>query len=396
MADPYLANVSLLLPFTGANNSTTFIDYSPNPKTISVIDGAKITTAVNDPWGNNVGVGTFDGAADGLTFPNGADFDFGSGALTIEFWGYREGVNSNYSRIYNPDGDYYNGTALVVDPSGYLMTFGTANDGGWNLWSAPYSPLMPLSSWHYYALVRDGDVVTLYEGSTPGSATSSHAIVTLSAGQTLFQTAQSLLCIGGQHGVDRSFFGKFSNYRITKGIARDCSTVPVAAFPLDSNLTIPITGQSISNYINTVVSNCNKEIPSLNVTLSIGNISGESSFNVVGQNITNAQGQLNIFFDILSESQNINSLLTNILPEITILEDSQSLLNSLGSISISVGNDITLSLTGQNIVSNQNSISFCIKCAVYHSCIKLYIKTFLSVCSYLFCFLIKNHKATIS
>ena len=69
--DPYYHATALLLPFTGANNSTTFTDASPNPKTITPYGNTKISTA-QSKWGS--GSGYFDGSGDYLTTPDHTDF----------------------------------------------------------------------------------------------------------------------------------------------------------------------------------------------------------------------------------------------------------------------------------------------------------------------------------
>lgn len=200
----------LLLPMTGTHNSTAFTDLSKSPKTITVLGDAKISTAVNDPFGGNTGVGYFDGSVDGLVFPNTSEFAFGKGDSTIESFMYRLGANAAYSRIYNPDGDYYNGATVAVDPSGYLATFGTSTDNTYDLWSNPNPVYIPLNQWIHWALVRYGRFVTLYVGGV------AYPIVTLANEDvTLFQSPQSNLCIGGQHGADRSFNGYLAQYRVS-------------------------------------------------------------------------------------------------------------------------------------------------------------------------------------
>ena len=50
--DPDYSNVSLLLHGDGANGSTTLVDSSPSPKTVTAFGDAQISTAVADPFGN--------------------------------------------------------------------------------------------------------------------------------------------------------------------------------------------------------------------------------------------------------------------------------------------------------------------------------------------------------
>ena len=45
VGDEYYNSCSLLLHFSGSNGSTTFIDNSPSPKTVTSVNGASISTA---------------------------------------------------------------------------------------------------------------------------------------------------------------------------------------------------------------------------------------------------------------------------------------------------------------------------------------------------------------
>jgi len=93
--DPYAANVVLFLKGDGTNGSTSIVDSSPSPKTISVFGNAQISTAQSkyggsslyfEGNGNNFGVG-----ADILTTPASSDFNFTTRIYTIETWVYIAG-----------------------------------------------------------------------------------------------------------------------------------------------------------------------------------------------------------------------------------------------------------------------------------------------------------------
>ena len=74
----------LLLPMTGSNGSTAFVDRYG--KTITALGNAQISTGVADPFGNSNGVALFDGSGDFLSIPDSNDWDFGQGDFTVETW----------------------------------------------------------------------------------------------------------------------------------------------------------------------------------------------------------------------------------------------------------------------------------------------------------------------
>lgn len=73
---------TLLLHFDGANNSTTFIDSSPNAFPMTTVGNAKITTSDSVAGG---ACGTFDGNGDRVVSPSSALLKI-NGDFTVEGW----------------------------------------------------------------------------------------------------------------------------------------------------------------------------------------------------------------------------------------------------------------------------------------------------------------------
>lgn len=90
--DPNYNSVSLLLHGAGADNSTTFVDNSPRPKTATVYGSAKISTERSVFGGSSM---KFDGAGSYLTFPDHSDFEFGGGDFNIRTWLHLSGYANN-------------------------------------------------------------------------------------------------------------------------------------------------------------------------------------------------------------------------------------------------------------------------------------------------------------
>ena len=83
--DPNIASVSLLLSGNGINGSTSIIDSSPSPKTVTAFGNAQISTAQSKFGGASI---AFDGVSDYLTVASSAGLTFGTGDFTIELWLY--------------------------------------------------------------------------------------------------------------------------------------------------------------------------------------------------------------------------------------------------------------------------------------------------------------------
>jgi hypothetical protein len=76
------SNTSLLIHSNATNGSTTFADSSSGNHTVTVRSGTTHSTT-KSKFGSSSILNT---RATGITFPDHADFDFGTGAFTIEAW----------------------------------------------------------------------------------------------------------------------------------------------------------------------------------------------------------------------------------------------------------------------------------------------------------------------
>jgi YD repeat-containing protein len=208
-ADPYADSVALLLHGNGTNNATAIVDDGPLHKTVSVVGNAKISTAQSMLGGAAM---AFDGAGDYITIPYSSDFSFGAGDFTIETFLYKNGNNANYSRIWNPDGDIYDGVSMTIDPSG---TFGVYLSTTGNSW--PYSLAvanLANGQWYHLALVRSGGSVFAFVNGVK------YTVTTSLGASALYSYTASGRVIGGQSGVDRALNGYIDEFRITTGVAR--------------------------------------------------------------------------------------------------------------------------------------------------------------------------------
>jgi hypothetical protein len=217
--EPDFANVSLLLHGDGANGSTTIIDSSPSPKTVSVVGDAQISTAQSKFGGASL---AFDGNGDYLSITDSNAFEFGSGDYTIELWFYMLALppaNDPYAlfgglsgkNFYFGVGTYYGVGTILISYDGFTelnQTSGASITAG---------------AWYHTAHCRSNGTARLFlngqvvRSGTFGSIT----------GTTGYQ-------VGASSFYNRSRWnGYIDDLRITKGVAHYTAnfTPPTAPFP---------------------------------------------------------------------------------------------------------------------------------------------------------------------
>jgi len=209
--DPNWADVSALLPMQGANNGTTFTDVSNNALTVTALGNAKTTTA-DFKWGNSCAI--FDGSGDYLTIAASSAMNFGTGDWTVEMWVKWTSVSGQQTLI-----DFQNGlTYLRIDNGNTVYVF----DSNGFVVNAASIATLSAGQWYYIALVRSGTTRTLYiDGASVASGTRSG-----SSGGSSVTTK-----VGARNDSALAYNGKMQDLRITKGVARDVTTIPTAAFP---------------------------------------------------------------------------------------------------------------------------------------------------------------------
>jgi len=217
-ADPFFNNVSLLLHGDGTNGSTTIVDSSPSPKTVTAVGDAQISTAQSKFGGASI---AFDGTGDYLTVPGG-DFDF-PGDFTVEAFFWLNNATANDETIA---GKWDNPSlrSWLLNVSGTKITFALGQGGSIDAFTPSAS--ISSSAWHHVAVCRAGESVRIFfNGLQIGSTYTSDFNATSSA--------QSL-AVGINLDADRTpFNGYIDDLRITKGIARYTAnfTPPTAPFP---------------------------------------------------------------------------------------------------------------------------------------------------------------------
>lgn len=151
--DNKASSTLLQMHMDGANNSTTFTD-SKGAKTFTRT-GVPVISTANSKFG---GASAYfpSGAANYITTPYSADFDFGTANdFTIEFW-FKRGSTTLATHIIGVNSQW----SIFANSSAGVGIF--YNLGGW---MCNPCPATPDTNWHHYAFVRYRGVVnTYYDG----------------------------------------------------------------------------------------------------------------------------------------------------------------------------------------------------------------------------------------
>lgn len=201
----------------GVQNGTNIVDETG--KTIGVYGNTKF-----DFYDGYMAI-LFDGAGDYLTVPASDDFNFVAGDFTIEVMIRLALAVDSSSRIWNPNGDYYDGLDITLSKSGNNapVNVNMSSDGfSFGLLSSTPTLVEP-GVWTYLAINREG-------GTAKMALNSSIYTLTTSLGTSSLYYRGLGHSIGGQAGTSRSLYGHIRGYRITKGAALDITTIPTLPF----------------------------------------------------------------------------------------------------------------------------------------------------------------------
>lgn len=203
MIDSY---TKLLLHCDGADASTTFIDIALG-KAITAVGNAQIDTAQSKFGGAS---GLFDGTGDYLTTPDHADWFFGTGDFTVDFWARFNALPGASSWMglfgqYQAGTDYWN-VGVYGANWGFVVRVGNVQ-----IMSYLKAFTFVTNTWYHFALVRNGNNFYNFINGTLLDAYNTDV--------DAMPNLTPVLVIGG-NGMDAPFNGWLDEVRISKGIAR--------------------------------------------------------------------------------------------------------------------------------------------------------------------------------
>lgn len=226
--DPHLGSVVLLLGFEGADGATATSDESPAARgAATFFNQAQLDTAQKKFGSSSL---LLDGTDDRITFPDHADWTFGSSTdFTIEAW-----VRFNNTTGFQAVCSHWTATgpdqSWVFDKnSSHELRFAYSTDGSSTVEvKGTWGP--STGTWYHVAADKSGGTLRIYaDGTMIAKATSVPSFHNSATGLRIGTAG------GTAFGEVNDFNGWIDELRITRGVARYASdagyTVPAAAFP---------------------------------------------------------------------------------------------------------------------------------------------------------------------
>lgn len=225
-ADPYWSSVvALVANDNAASGTTTFLDQSTSAKTVTR-GGSAIYSDVSAPTGMTTSVRLARATSDSLSMADSADWDYGSGAFTLEGYfnpdiataGGALIEQANGESVYSPAGVAYSDS---FGTSGKLHAWVSQSGSSWNAGPGNATTTVGTGSWHHFALTRTGDSWTMWlDGVSDWTATISG---------TLFNSTKAMK-FGNFQGQFLTAY--ICSFRITKGVCRYTGTFTPPSLPL--------------------------------------------------------------------------------------------------------------------------------------------------------------------
>lgn len=226
---------NLLIQFNGANAATSYT--AETGQTLTFVGNAQLSTAAKKFGPSSL---LLDGTGDYVSVPDSADWNFGTGDFTIDFWINWDNI-AKFGHIIGQYQDSDNCWQLYTYTDSMLYF---ANVSGGTTSSSFGIDLSGLSTgtWYHIAFVRNGSTTLIFINGV------SQSVTTYAAWGTMPDRAEALM-IGGNTQGTRDTDGYIDELRVTKGTAL-----------WTADFTPPVMPLSLSHY------KCNDDAASTAVT----------------------------------------------------------------------------------------------------------------------------------
>lgn len=187
--------------------------------------------------------GTFNGASDYLTLASNANFAFGAGNWTIEFWIYPTTTpGAGGQQIFD---------TRPASTQGVYPTIYFASDRTIRFYTSTAdritSSALTLNTWNHIAVTKNGSTTTMYLNGTATGSTYADTNTYIQAGIRIGAS------FTGGATIINYFAGNLSNLRVVRGVAVYTGTFTSPATPLSNTQTASTNIAAISTNTSTVI-----------------------------------------------------------------------------------------------------------------------------------------------
>jgi hypothetical protein len=230
----------LLLSMNGSDASTTIPDSSGTSKGNATIYGAAQLDTAQKKFGTASLLLGGDATSSYIAFGDSADYDFGSGSWSFDFWAYSVDTSGhNYYFCREGTGGYYQWGATVYN--GVAQLAGYTGTGGTTLYAPIPTMSVSTGQWDHFAFTSDGTTVRGFKnGLLIGTCSFPAAFLDITGG----------IHIGQDSAVNAGYYfnGWIDEFRLSKGICRWNATFlpPTTAYETASykNMTLISNSQT--------------------------------------------------------------------------------------------------------------------------------------------------------
>jgi hypothetical protein len=231
--DVYYANTSLLLHFSGSNNSTTIVNDGSNSANITVSGAAKITSAFSKFGGTSLFLGGTNGNYITVPVVSGGPFDVNNQNFTVECYIYITATTTGtiVSRYNSNAGSGNYNWDLSLTSTGKLQATITQFNNNNSSNTITGLTTLTTNAWNHIAYVKSSSLQTLFlNGNIDVSG--SITIATSDSGQAIRIGASVNL----NGSTNAPIAGYIDEFRITKNIARYTSNFITQSVPFPNKL----------------------------------------------------------------------------------------------------------------------------------------------------------------
>lgn len=236
------AFTKLLLHMDHPSNGATFVaDASPAAHGYGSVNGAGHTDTAQKEFGLSslalLSAGSY------VTFAHHADWEFGAGDFTIEWWERRAAAGASQPALAR-DGSTTFIAWLIWSDATNVLFHASSNGVSWDVANGVSFGAMQTGVWHHFAVTRSGTTFRLFRDGVQTNT---------------FTSSASLWGSGAPFSIGRAqntnyYNGYLDEVRISKGIARWTAnfTPPAAPYPSGSGGTIDDTFGIVRGQLGTV------------------------------------------------------------------------------------------------------------------------------------------------